>query len=174
MTTETICAPSGFLFTIKPLTTIDFFQILNSDRTIDLKKLLTITIVDPKLTFEDETDKLSIYELSSEDVIFLENYIINQSGIKDNSNFLDQDLTELIATTCFLFKLRPADLLDPDRNLSELSRLFFDFKCAEIAGSLFSGKKSSKKIDALDKSKIEELKMRSKMYQEREVLYNHD
>jgi len=65
----------------------------------------------------------------------------------------------MISTIAYTFHVRPADLLDPNDELPEFTRLFFDLGCVKTVNEFMKDDKRGKSPKSvIDQSKIEELK----------------
>jgi len=90
--TKVVKVPSGFDFTIRPLSTVAVTRMMTGKSKADdftsdpetLPKILELSIIDPKITLDSHgsEDTLSVEEIDKDDVMFLIDEIMNFSGLK--------------------------------------------------------------------------------------------
>lgn len=90
--TKIVKVPSGFDFTIRPLSTVAVTRMMSGKSKTDdftndpetLPKILQLSIIDPKITLDSygNDDALSVEEIDKDDVMFLIDEIMSFSGLK--------------------------------------------------------------------------------------------
>ena len=161
-----IILPSGFIFKIKQISTVDFSEILSSNDIKKVELILSLGIVDPVISLTSFSsssnldNSINIENLNNNDVTFLINEITEYSGFSKYKDINNNELQTMISITCYTFRLRPADLLDPHEKLPELKRLFFDFECTKEVNDLIGGEDKKAKISHIDQEKIDSLGIR--------------
>ena len=154
--------PSDFEFKFTPISAVDLIKSTN-DENLDISVLINRCSIDPKLSI-DESDEhtLSIDELDSADILVLINNLLERSGLSDelSEQIKTSDLGKMIAFTAYTFKLRPSDLLDPEKKLPELTNLFFDFYCSNLVNKELSGEKNKDDVQLIDDEEKEKFKRR--------------
>jgi hypothetical protein len=139
--TTTVTVPSGSEFVIRSLSAVALARIMKGGKSIeDLRRdpetvpaILEISVIDPPITAAGRTgdeNTLSAEEIGKDDLMFLMNKIIEFSGLKPE-DLSDTEIGKTISTIAYTFHIRPADLLDPNDELPEFTRLFFDFGCVK-------------------------------------------
>ena len=147
--TTTVTTPSGLECVIRPLSTLDLARMLKKSGKKsfeDLRKdpesvslILDASVVDPPIVAVGKRD---------EDTSFLKDKIIEFSGLKPEEGgafFSDTEFGKIIAMTAYTFHIRPADLLDPNDELPELTRLYFDFGCLKTVSEFIKDAKEKGK-----------------------------
>ena len=152
--------PSEFIFRLKPISAIDLIESTKDDN-LDLSTLINRCSVDPKLTLDtNDRNSLSLDELDSDDILALIENLLEESGLTDDisKQIKTSDFGKMIAFTAYTFKLRPSDLLDPEKKLPELTNLFFDFYCSNLVNEALSGEKNKGNVQRIDEERKENLK----------------
>ena len=152
--------PSGFTFKLKQISAADLIEGTKGEN-LDLSVLINRCSIDPKLTLDDnDRSTLSLDELDPNDIMVLIKNLLEESGLTNDvsKQIKTSDFGKMIAFTAYTFKLRPSDLLDPEKKLPELSNLFFDFYCSNLVNEALSGEKNKDDIQRVDEDHKESLK----------------
>jgi len=171
--TTKVMIPSGFEFGIQSLSTVALTRMMKGGKSIvdfqsdpeTLPSILETSVVDPNIvaTGKGDENTLSAEEIDKDDLMFLIDKIIEFSGLKseegEETPFSNTEIGKMISTIAYTFHIRPADLLDPNDELPEFTRLFFDLGCVKTVNEFMKDDKRGKSPKSvIDQNKIDELK----------------